>query len=405
MNEISPDISTWKDIDWMKLTKLNIERVRRLMQVEGTEALFVHDASNFQYLTGYMNPAHFHSKGTPLRQGAIMLAGEDQPIMLAGAADFFDAKNFWWIEDVRSMPARLEKWPLIIKDVLHDHGLKQGKIAVDPHSPYTLVDDLKQKLGGSFVFANAKSILDTARSVKNVEEIKVIRRAAALATAMVVAAKDAIKEGVREITVAKEAEYTLAKLEPLALPAYQTVVMSGDRAAYLDRIPSNKIIRRSEIVNVDAGCYYMGYLSEFSRHKMVGKPREEQKKLYRAAFEAEQQAIKAIKPRVKGSEIDRIARDVIEKAGYREYQHPHYTGHGHGLGPHDRPIIGDPGQAEDCILEAGMVVAIEPGIFKPGVGGVRVEDVVLVTETGHEILSNVEYEYKLLGYTAEKEEN
>jgi Xaa-Pro aminopeptidase len=99
---------------------------------------------------------------------------------------------------------------------------------------------------------------------------------------------------------------------------------------------------------------------------------------------------------VKVSEIDSIARGIIAEAGYAEYQHPHYTGHGHGLGPHDRPIIGDPGQTEDYELEAGMVVALEPGIFKPGVGGVREEDVVLITETGHEILSLVAYEEKLL---------
>jgi len=396
MDEISADVSAWKDIDWMKLTKLNLEKVRSLMKIDGVDALFAHQVANFQYLTGYMNPTHFDSKGTPLRQGAIVLAEEDQPIMLAGAADFFDARNFWWIKDVRSMPARLDAWPKIIKDAVKDYGVKQGKMAVDPYSPFTLVDDLRKELGDDLKIISAGSILATARGVKNSEEIKVIRRAAGLAGAMVVAAKAAVQEGVREIAVAKEAEYMLAKLEPLARPAYKTVVMSGERAAYLDRIPSNKIIRRGEIVNVDAGCYYMGYLSEFSRHKMVGKPTEEQKKLYRVAFEAEQRAIEAIRPGAKASEIDRVARSIIKKAGYGEYQHPHYTGHGHGLGPHDRPIIGDPRQVEECILEAGMVMGIEPGIFKPGVGGVREEDVVLVTETGHDVLSKVEYEDRLL---------
>ena len=396
MEKISSDASAWKEIDWMKLTKLNVERVRDLMKKEGVDALFVHHSDNFQYVTVYLNPTHYHSFSSPFRQGAIVLARNDQPIMLAGAADFFDAKNFCWINDVRSMPARFELWPRIIKQVLQEYDLKQGVVALDSHSPYTLVDTIRQEIKKGFSFVNGGPILAKARSVKNSEEIKVIRRAAGLATAMVVAARAAVKEGIREIDVAIVAEQMLMKLEPLAHTSFKTTVMSGDRAAYLDRIPSNKVIGRGEIVNIDAGCYYMGYLSEFSRHVMVGNPTKEQKKLYRTGFEAEQEAIKAIKPGVKTSRIDRIARDIIAKAGYRKYQHPHYTGHGHGLSGHDLPIVGDPGQTTEYIFESGMVVAIEPGVFKPGVGGVREEDVVLVTETGHEILSKVEYEDRLL---------
>ena len=398
MEKIPYGISAWKNIDWIKLTKLNIERVRSLMKKKDVDVLLAQYSDNFQYVTGYMTPFHYNTGNlyTPHRQGALVLAKEDQPIMLAGAADIFDAKNFWWIEDVRPMPMRFETWPKIIKKALQDHGVKQGKIAVDPYSVYTLVDGLRQELGKSFTIVNGESILETARSVKNSEEIKVIYRAAGLASAMMVAAKAATKEGVREIDVAQAAERMLANLEPLAHPTYKTTVMSGDRAAYLDRIPSNKIIGWGELVNIDAGSYYMGYMSEFSRTVMVGKPSKEQKKLYKAAFEAEQQAMKAIKPGVKTSEIDRIARDIIKEAGYEKYQHPHITGHGQGLAPRDLPMIGDPGQTKEFLIEPNMVIAIEPGIFKPGVGGVREEDVVLVTETGHEVISKVEYEDRLL---------
>jgi len=397
MEMISSEVSAWKDIDWKKLTELNIKRLRPLMKAEGVDALFVHRSDNFQYLTGYMNPTHFNSLFyTAFRQGAVLLAEEDQAIMLAGGADFWDAKNFWWIDDVRPMPSKYEVWPRILKEVLNDHGLKKGRVGLDPHSEYILIDRIRKELGSNYEFVSAQTILEKARAIKSSEEIKVIRRAASLAEAMVITAKNNIGEGVREINVAIEVEHTLSRLEPLAYPAYKPVIVSGDRAAYLDRIPSNKIIKRGEIVMIDAGCRYMGYYSEFSRHVMVGNPTPEQKKLYRAAFEAEQEAIKAIKPGVKVSEVDRIARKVIEQAGYKEFQHPHYTGHGHGLSVHDLPIAGDPGQKDDYPFEPGMVVAIEPGIFKPGVGGVREEDVVLVTETSHEILTRVGYEDKLL---------
>ena len=395
MDHYSP-AAAWKGVDWKRLTNLNIQRLQSLMKKDGIDALFLHHWDNFQYATGYLNPAHFYSKGSPLRQGALVLANREQPVMLIGAPDFYDAKNFYWIEDVRSMPARFERWPEIIKAALGDYGLNRGKIAVDPHSLFTLIDELKQELGKGWVFVSAGALVAKARSVKNPEEIKVIRQSAAIATAMVVAAKNAVRAGVREVDVAVAAEAEMARLDPLAHVAFKTVVMSGERGASLDRIPSYKVIGNGEMVNIDAGCYHMGYLSEFGREVMVGRPTAEQKKLYRAAWGAEQAAVKAVLPGAKASEIDKIARAVIAEAGYEKFQHPHYTGHGHGLLGHDLPIIGDPGQVAEVIIEPGMVVALEPGIFKPGVGGVREEDVVLVTETGQEILSLVEYENKLL---------
>jgi Xaa-Pro aminopeptidase len=389
-------MAAWKEVDWQRLTGSNIQRLKSLMERDGVDALFVHRVDNFQYVTGYMTPTHYNLMFYTLRQGAILLAGEEQPIMLAGAADIFDVKNFWWIKDVRSMPWGLEPWPKIIKEVFHDYGFTGGKVAVDPDTTYILMDSLRQELGEGYRLVSAGPILEEARGVKNPEEIKVIRRAAGLASAMVVTAKGAIREGVREIDVAVEAERTLSRLEPLAYPSFKPTISSGERAAYLDRIPSAKVIGNGEIVMIDAGCRYMGYYSEFSRHVMVGKPTEEQKRLYRTALAAEQNAVKAIEPGARSSDIDRIARQTIEEAGYGAYQHAHYTGHGHGIGIHDAPILGDPRQEKEYIIEPGMVVAVEPAILKPGVGGVRVEDVVLVTESGHEVLSKVDYEEKLL---------
>ena len=393
--DVSRDISSWKEIDWKRLTELNVKKLQRLMRDHQVDALIVQSLDNFQYITGYRVPANINLMHYLHRQGAILPAEGDQPIMLAGAADIFDAKHFHWIEDVRSMPIQIELWPKIVKSALDDHGIV-GTVALDSRMQHGLAEGIKRELGATYRFVNGSEMLETARAVKNDEEIKAYIRALALAEVQMRAARDTVREGVSESRVAAEAEYALRMADPEAFPAWSLFVMSGDRAAYLQRSPSSKIIRRGEIVMIDGGCHWNGYYSEFSRHVMVGEPSAEQKRIYAVAFEAEQKAVEAIKPGVQASTIDKIARGVIKNAGYEKYQHPHITGHGHGLEIHDPPLIGDPGQVKEWVFEKGMIVAIEPGVFKPGVGGVREEDVVLVTESGHEVLTRAEYENKLL---------
>jgi len=393
--EFSRDVVGWREIDWKRLTELNVDKLQRLMRDRGIDALIVQSLDNFQYITGYRVPSNINLMYYLHRQGAILPADGDQPVMLAGAADIFDAKHFHWIEDVRAMPIQIDLWPKIVKSALDDHGIV-GTIALDSRMQHGLAEGIKRELGRKCSFVGGSEILETARAVKNDEEIKVYLRALAFAEAQMRAARDAVREGVSEAQVAATAEYALRMADPEAFPAWSLFVMSGDRAAYLERSPSRKIIRRGEIVMIDGGCHWNGYYSEFSRHVMVGEPDAEQKRIYTIALEAEQKALEAIKPGIKASTIDKIARDVIKDAGYEKYQHPHITGHGHGLEIHDPPLIGDPGQVKEWVFEKGMIVAVEPGVFKPGVGGVREEDVVLVTESGHEVLTRAEYESKLL---------
>jgi len=390
---ITPGAAAWKGIDWMKLTKLNVERVRSLMKAEGIDAIFAHKGEHFQYVTGYLNPIQYLALHGH-RQAAIVLADEEQPIMLAGAADYCDIKSYWWIQDVRSMPMGFGRWPEIIEGALHDHGLKKGKLALDPTSPYTLVDGIRNQLGSDYTYISAGKLLTRALSVLNDEEIKVMRRATAITTTMMAAAKAACKLGVREVDVLFEMNHALEKVEPMAYPYFRQMVMSGERGGYLDRATTTKIIGQGEIVDIDAGCSYLGYTSEWERDVMIGKPTEEQKKLYRAIYNAQQAVVNALRPGASVLELDRLARRMIEEAGYGDYQMAHYTGHQHGLG--HAPSIGDPGETQDYVLEAGMICAIEPGIFKPGVGGVRIEDSVLITETGHEVLSKFDYCNELL---------
>src|SRR3990170_6075735 len=121
--EVSRDITGWREIDWKRLTELSVKKLQRSMRDHEVDALIVQTLDNFQYVTGYRVPASINLMYYLHRQGAILPAEGDQPIMLAGAADIFDAKHFHWIEDVRAMPIQIELWPKIVKSAFGDHGI------------------------------------------------------------------------------------------------------------------------------------------------------------------------------------------------------------------------------------------------------------------------------------------
>ena len=169
--EVSRDILGSKEIDWKRLTEFNVKKLQRLMRDHEMDALIVQSLDNFQYITGYRVPSNINLMYYLHRQGAILPADGDQPIMLAGAADIFDAKHFHWIEDVRSMPIQIDLWPKIVKSALDDHGIV-GTVALDSRMQHGLAEGIKRELGTKYRFVGGSEILETARAVKNDEEIK-----------------------------------------------------------------------------------------------------------------------------------------------------------------------------------------------------------------------------------------
>ena len=145
----------------------------------------------------------------------------------------------------------------------------------------------------------------------------------------------------------------------------------------------NKVIKEGEFVTLDFGCIYKGYCSDITRSFMVGQASKEMKRLYNIVKEAQIRAIKAVKAGVKACEIDKVARDYIESKGYGKY-FTHSTGHGVGIEVHDPISVS---RFSDTILEENMVITVEPGIYIPGVGGIRIEDDVLVKNDGFEVLT------------------
>jgi Xaa-Pro dipeptidase len=220
------------------------------------------------------------------------------------------------------------------------------------------------------------------RSIKDKEEIKLICEACRIAAIGMEAAKQIIGVGLREKEAAAEIEYAMRKANCDGT-AFDTIVASGLTSAFPHGSSLERTIQDGDFIVVDIGATYKFYRSDITRTFIASKASEKQAKIYNTVKVAHDKALEAIKPHASAAEIDGIARRAIEEAGFGEF-FVHNLGHGVGLEVHEAPIL-SPDSID--ILAAGNVVTVEPGIYVPGFGGVRIEDTVLVTKDGAEILT------------------
>jgi len=192
-----------------------------------------------------------------------------------------------------------------------------------------------------------------------------------------------IKPGITERDIALELEFYMKKLGATST-SFTSIVASGERSALPHGTATDKKIKEGEFLTLDFGCVYNGYCSDMTRTVVIGKANERQREIYSVVLEAQEKALKYIKPGVKGCDVDRVARDIIKEKGFGQY-FGHGLGHSLGLEIHESPRLSP---TSNDILQEGMVVTDEPGIYIPDFGGVRIEDLVLVTATGFEVLSN-----------------
>jgi Xaa-Pro aminopeptidase len=248
-----------------------------------------------------------------------------------------------------------------------------------------LVAVLKGRVKGRL--RSAPPLVERARMVKDAAEILRIRRAVELGADLFRIACDKIRPGVREVEVAAAMEYEArcAGAEGMSFP---TILASGPRSAIVHGRASSATIPGSGFVVCDFGVILAGYCSDRTRTVHVGRPAEEARHLYEAVLDAQQAAIAAVCPGVTAAEVDGAARRVLRKRKLARY-FTHSTGHGLGLEIHEAPRLAA-GQAQK--LEPGMVITIEPGVYVPGKWGVRIEDVVVVTPSGCEVLTPTDKE-------------
>ncbi len=274
-------------------------------------------------------------------------------------------------------PVDRSLWDSLAAEVKRDKisrlGFSPAELSYERHRM------LEEKAEGIQLVAT-RSLVTQLRMIKDPEEAEAIRRSGRVLSQNLDEILPLIKPGMKEGEIAALFEYGL-RMKGADKPGFETIVASGERSAMPHAHASPREIRSGEFLKIDGGAQWNGYHSDITRTVVLSAATSSQEAIHRIVLEAHDQAIAAIRPGMTGEALDQVARKVIEEAGYGRY-FGHGTGHGVGLSVHEEPRIG---RESHTILEEGMAFTIEPGIYLPGVGGVRIEDTILLTEKGPEV--------------------
>jgi Xaa-Pro aminopeptidase len=251
----------------------------------------------------------------------------------------------------------------------------------ETHLTFAAAGDLKRRFS-RVSLKPAGGLVEELRSVKDAGEVECIRHAARVTVAALEAVRPLLQPGIRESDLAAEIEYRMRR-EGAEGAAFETIVASGPRAAWPHARASPKLLKKSELVILDLGAILSGYAADMTRTVYLGKPGPRLRRLYSAVQNAQAQGIAAARKGVRAGDVDLAARRALRQRGLAKY-FTHSTGHGVGLEIHERPRVA---RAVRQRLEAGSVITVEPGIYIEDLGGIRLEDTVLVGSGGPEVLT------------------
>ena len=226
-------------------------------------------------------------------------------------------------------------------------------------------------------------VIEKLRLIKSSAEIKILKEAAKIADAAFEHITSYIRAGITELDVSNELEFFMRK-QGATSSSFDIIVASGHRSALPHGVASDKVIEKGDLVTLDFGAYYNGYVSDITRTVAVGQPTNQLKEIYDIVLEAQLRGMAGLKAGITGRQADALTRDYITEKGYGP-NFGHSTGHGIGLEVHEGPGLSF---KSDIVLEPGMVVTCEPGIYIPGIGGVRIEDDTIITNEGNESLTH-----------------
>lgn len=344
-----------------------VAALRAKLEAEKVDGMLIMRPENRAYISGFTGSS------------AFILVGSAEPVLIT---------DFRYTEQAAGQCPGYKVvrhgYPPV--DTIREQALAAGygRLAFEKdYLTYSWHETLREKLP-EVQLVPSEGLVEGLRSVKDASEIALIRKAAEIADAAFLRVLATAKVGMREAEFAVELEYQMRKAGP-AKNAFDIIAASGPRSSLPHGAASDRVIQEGDFLTVDWGALYQGYCSDCTRTVVFGHADARQREIYGIVLEAQLATVDAVRAGLKGMEVDAVARSIIAGRGYGE-NFGHGLGHGVGRAVHELPSVGS---RSENVLVPGNVVTVEPGIYIPEWGGVRIEDLVVVTESGREILTSI----------------
>lgn len=348
-----------------------LERIRLKMQEEKLDTFILTSPENRRYLSGFT--------GTT----AILLITLEKAYLLT---------DFRYIQQATAQAPDFQVVKIAnMYSSLAELAQKAVRVGFEEeYTTYADYLDLKESLSQAELVPQSK-LLSELRSIKDAEELEEIRQAVKLADDAFSHILQFVEVGQTEEEISLELEFAMRR-KGASGGSFDFIVASGLRSSMPHGVASSKKVQQGDFLTMDYGAIYQGYCSDITRTLCFGEPTEKQREIYEIVLCAQKAGIAALKPGIPGKEVDAVARGIIAEAGYGDY-FGHGLGHSVGLAIHEGPNLN---LREERILKPGMVITIEPGIYIPDWGGVRIEDMAVITENGCEVLTQAPKEFIII---------
>ncbi len=366
---------------------MTAQRTTRLLQLAAQhhlDAVAMMPGPNLQYFSSL----HFHLAERPT---VALFPTQGQPALICPAFEATKTARspiqwqLFTFEDGQD-PA------VVFQAACRALKIEQSRVGVEALRMRVLELRLLEKAAPAIVIEDADALIAQLRMIKDAGEIAAMRRAIAITEGALEDVVAAVRAGLTERQIANELTRALLRHGAEAL-AFEPLIQSGPNSALPHAIAGERVIQAGEILLLDFGATLDGYNSDMTRTFVVGAPSPEVRKIYELVKQANAAGRAAAQPGAAGQDVDRAARKVIAGAGYGQY-FTHRTGHGLGLEEHEPPYMVE---GNTVPLEVGNTFTVEPGIYVPGLGGVRIEDDMLITPAGSESLTTSDRELRIIG--------
>lgn len=344
-----------------------IEKTQQLIAKSGWDYLIIDAPIDLYYLAG-----------VELSLGRLLI-GQKQATL------FVDGRYFESCQKAVHFPVKLTKGYGKESAFYQEVDLKNKKVAFDgATTTYLAAKDLEQLLGPTTQLLPIRHPLAPLREIKEKKEIDLLKKSATLASEGLQWVLGILKEGISEEEVAMKLEIFWKENGGDKL-AFDPIIAFQENASQPHYRAGKRRLKRGDIIQFDIGVFKTRYASDLSRVFAFGKSDPLWEKIYSIVYRAQKKALDTLRPGIPIQEVDKAARDLIKTEGYGQY-FPHSLGHGLGLELHEQPLIKSDPPFGERVLEEGMCITIEPGIYLPSQGGIRLEDAILITSSGYEPL-------------------